>query len=115
MQFNTKLLHGKTSKGYASREMLPPVSQVSAFRYESMEELEKVFAHKSVGYAYTRVGNPTITAFEQRISELEGGAGAICCSSGMSAITAALLAVCQSGDEIICEIEKIGCLRNIVK
>ena len=101
MQFNTKLLHGKTSKGYASREMLPPVSQVSAFRYESMEELEKVFAHKSVGYAYTRVGNPTITAFEQRISELEGGAGAICCSSGMSAITAALLAVCQSGDEII--------------
>ena len=99
--FNTRLLHGKASRGYGQREILPPVSQVTAFRYESMEELERVFAHKSMGYAYTRIGNPTLAAFEQKISEMEGGAGAICTSSGMSAITAALLAVCQSGDEII--------------
>ena len=99
--FNTRLLHGKASRGYGQREILPPVSQVTAFRYESMEELERVFAHKSMGYAYTRIGNPTLAAFEQKISEIEGGAGAICTSSGMSAITAALLAVCQSGDEII--------------
>ncbi|MBR1479003.1 MAG: O-acetylhomoserine aminocarboxypropyltransferase/cysteine synthase [Lachnospiraceae bacterium] len=101
LRFNTKLLHGKTSGGYFAREILPPVSQVTAFRYECMEDLEKVFAHKSMGYAYTRIGNPTLTAFEQRISELEGGAGAVATSSGMSAITAALLAVCESGDEII--------------
>ena len=99
--FNTRLLHGKASRGYGQREILPPVSQVTAFRYESMEELERVFAHKSMGYAYTRIGNPTLAAFEQKISEMEGGAGAICTSSGMSAITAALQAVCQSGDEII--------------
>ena len=99
--FNTKLLHGKTSTGYSQREILPPVSQVTAFSYESMEELEKVFAHKSMGYAYTRIGNPTLAAFEQRINELEGGAGAVSCSSGMSAITCALLALCESGDEII--------------
>ena len=101
MQFNTKLLHGKTSKGYSYGELLPPVSQVSAFQYESMEELEKIFTHKKMGYAYSRIGNPTLSAFEQRINELEGGAGAICTSSGMSAITAALLAVCESGDEVI--------------
>ena len=59
-RFNTKLLHGKTSKGFGQREILPPISQVTAFQYESMEELEKVFAHKSMGYAYTRIGNPTI-------------------------------------------------------
>lgn len=100
-RFNTKLLHGKTSKGFGQREILPPISQVTAYQYESMEELEKVFAHKSMGYAYTRIGNPTIAAFEQKVNELEGGAGAICCSSGMAAITAALLAVCESGDEII--------------
>ncbi len=101
MQFNTRLIHGRTSSGYAQREILPPISQVSAFRYDSMEELEKVFQHKSMGFAYTRIGNPTLAAFEQRVSELEGGAGAVCTSSGMSAIAAALLAVCQSGDEII--------------
>ena len=99
--FNTGLLHGKTSTGYSQREILPPVSQVTAFSYENMEELEKVFAHKSMGYAYTRIGNPTLAAFEQRINELEGGAGAVCCSSGMSAISCALLALCESGDEIL--------------
>ena len=101
LSFNTALLHGKGSGGYAQREILPPISQVTAFRYERMEDLEKVFQHKSTGYAYTRIGNPTITSFEQRINDLEGGMGAVCTSSGMSAITAALLAVCESGDEII--------------
>ena len=101
MEFNTRLLHGKSIQSNPGREILPPVSQVTAFRYESMEELEKVFLHKSMGFAYTRIGNPTLAAFEQRITELEGGIGAVSCSSGMSAITTALLAVCQSGDEII--------------
>lgn len=101
MLFNTGLLHGKSTQGFEAGQTLPPVSQVNAFRYESMEDLEKVFAHKKMGYAYTRIGNPTLGAFEQRISELEGGAGAICCSSGMSAISSAILAICEKGDEII--------------
>ena len=101
MEFNTKLLHGSSISKNPNREILPPISQVSAFRYENMEELEKVFQHRSMGYAYSRIGNPTLSAFEQRINELEGGVSAVCCSSGMSAVTAALLAVCKSGDEII--------------
>lgn len=101
MRFNTRLLHGVRSSGYAEREILPPISQVCAFQYESMEELEKVFTHKRMGYAYSRIGNPTVASFEQKISELEGGVSAVATSSGMSAITAALLAVCKSGDEII--------------
>lgn len=99
--FNTRLLHGKTTEGYAQREILPPVSQVTAFRYESMEELERVFAHKSMGFAYTRIGNPTLAVFERKVAELEGGSGAVATSSGMSAITAALIAICKSGDEIL--------------
>ncbi len=101
MQFNTRLLHGETNVPTMHGEILPPVSQVSAFRYDSMEELERVFHHKRMGYAYTRIGNPTITALERKINELEGGAGAVCCSSGMAAISAAILAVCENGDEII--------------
>ena len=69
MKFNTQLLHGKSISKNPGREILPPISQVTAFRYESMEELEKVFKHKSMGYAYTRIGNPTVTAFEQRVNE----------------------------------------------
>lgn len=101
MKFNTRLLHGKAIQKNSKGEILPPISQVSAFRYESMEELEKIFQHKRMGYAYTRIGNPTLSAFEQRVKELEGGADAICCSSGMSAITASLLTVLAGGDEIV--------------
>lgn len=99
--FTTRLLHEEPASKFAQRETIPPISQVSAFRYDSMEELEKVFQHKKMGYAYTRIGNPTVSAFEQRVSRLEGGAGAVCCSSGMGAVTAALLAICAGGDEII--------------
>ena len=56
-KFNTRLLHGKTATGYGQREILPPISQVTAFQYESMEELERVFRHKSMGYAYTRIND----------------------------------------------------------
>ncbi|MBP5528675.1 MAG: O-acetylhomoserine aminocarboxypropyltransferase/cysteine synthase [Lachnospiraceae bacterium] len=101
MKFNTQLLHGNSISKNPGREILPPISQVTAFRYENMEELERVFKHKSMGYAYSRIGNPTITAFERRVNELEGGIDAVCCSSGMSAITASLLTACKSGDEII--------------
>ena len=128
VQFNTRLLHGRTAAGYGQREILPPISQVTAFQYENMEELEKVFQHKSMGYAYTRIGNPTLAAFEQKVNELEGGSGAVCCSSGMSAISTALLAVCESGDEIIAgsglyggtidlfhDLEKLGIHTTFVK
>ena len=101
MRFNTLLLHGKSAAHNAHGEILPPISQVSAFRYESMEELEKVFQHKRMGFAYTRIGNPTIGAQEQTLNELEGGAGAVCTGSGMAAISSTLLAICKSGDEII--------------
>ncbi|MCR5685067.1 MAG: PLP-dependent transferase [Lachnospiraceae bacterium] len=100
-RLNTKMLHGGSGQGYGNREILPPISQVTAFAYDNMEELEKVFAHKSMGYAYTRIGNPTLAAFESKINELEGGIGAVCCSSGMSAISTALINICSSGDEII--------------
>lgn len=101
VHFTTKLLHDARDPGFAERETIPPISQVSAFRYESMEDLERVFQHRKMGYAYTRIGNPTIAALGQKINRLEGGAGAVCTSSGMAAVTAALLTVCASGDEVI--------------
>ena len=97
--FTTALLHG--GEAFPQGGTLPPVAQVNAFRYERMEDLERVFEHRQAGYAYSRIGNPTVTAFEQRINALEHGQGAVACASGMAALTAAILAVCRSGDEII--------------
>ena len=101
MKFNTKLLHGRAVKKYADGATLPQISQVSAFQYDSASEQEDVFRHKAAGFAYSRVANPTVAAFEQRINEIEGGNAAIACSSGMSAITLSLLSMLCAGDEII--------------
>lgn len=99
MGFNTDCLH----KGILKNEKatITPIYQVSAFGYNTMEELEKVFAGKESGFAYTRIGNPTVSAFEARINALEHGFQAVASSSGMAAISQGLMAFLSSGDEII--------------
>ena len=101
MGFNTDALHKGVVKDKSFGATITPIYQVSAFSYESIEELEKVFASKSAGFAYTRIGNPTVAAFEQRINALEHGNGAVAAASGLVAITQGLLNFLSSGDEII--------------
>lgn len=101
LNFNTTLLHGKTKGKTFLGETTTPIFQVNAFSHESPEKLERVFNNKAPGYAYSRIGNPTITAFENKIAELEHGIGAVACSSGMAAITMTLLNILSSGDEVI--------------
>ena len=78
-----------------------PIYQCAAHRYETGEELSEVFAGKKPGYIYQRMHNPTSRVLEERIAALEGGAKALVFSSGMSAITNAILTLARSGDEII--------------
>lgn len=100
MGFNTDLLHAGVQPD-ATGATLPPIYQSSAFEQESAEDLAKIFGNTKQGYCYTRVANPTITAFENRITKLEGGIASVACSSGMAALSNALLTILQSGDEII--------------
>ena len=101
MKFQTRLLHGKAVDTYANGATVPPVSFANAFAYETSEQLEKVFQNRAPGFAYSRIANPTVDAFERRVNELEGGIGGVACSSGMSAVTLSLLNILQAGDEII--------------
>lgn len=101
MEFCTKVLHGASVKRYAEGATLPPIAQTSAFSYENAEKLEQVFNNRAPGFAYTRIGNPTVEAFENRVCELEGGLAAVSCASGMAAVTAGLLNILGTGDEII--------------
>ena len=102
MKFNTKLLHGGFGPEKTTGSTLTPIYQVSAFAQESAEQIEKVFNNKAPGYAYTRISNPTVAAFENRMNTLEKGVGAVACSSGMAAVTMSLLNILEAGDEIIC-------------
>ena len=100
MSFNTDLLHAGVVRE-ANGATLPPVYQSSAFEQDTAADLEKIFENKAPGYCYTRVGNPTVTAFENRITKLEGGMASIACASGMAAIMNAILNIVRSGDEIV--------------
>lgn len=101
MGFNTEALHKGVVKDQSFGATITPIYQVSAFSYENMESLEKVFNGRAGGFAYTRIGNPTVASFEQRINALEHGNGAVATASGMAAISQGLLNFLSAGDEII--------------
>ena len=100
LRFDTKLIHGGTSLG-PSGATKPPIVQASAFAYNTAEELEDIFKGRAIGQVYTRIGNPTLESLEKRLAVIEDGIAAVVTSSGMSAITTAVMAVVRSGDEIL--------------
>lgn len=101
IKFNTSLLHGNMESEKRTGATVTPIYQNSAFEQESAERLEKVFQNAAPGFSYTRINNPTIASFEQRITLLEGGISSIACASGMAAIFNAVMNVLRCGDEII--------------
>jgi O-acetylhomoserine (thiol)-lyase len=101
MNFNTSILHAGVDRSERYGATLPPVYQSSAFEQETALGLERIFENKAPGYCYTRVGNPTVTSFENRITKLEGGIASVACASGMAALFNAIMNIVQSGDEII--------------
>ncbi len=101
MELETRLLHSAEQYSDFKGATQLPIFQTSAFAHQSAEELEAVFSGKTAGFAYTRIGNPTVNNYELRMAQLEGGFAATACSSGSAAIATAFLNILKSGDEII--------------
>ena len=78
-----------------------PIYQTASYVFKSTEHAANLFALKELGNIYTRIMNPTSDAFEKRIAALEGGVAALAVASGQAAISLALLAITQVGDEIV--------------
>ena len=108
MRFNTELLHSEKMGDEVTGATLTPVYQSSAFYQTSAEQHEKLFHNKANGFSYTRINNPTIAAFENRMTKLEHGIASIACSSGMAAITNALLNIVRTGEEIVASTSLYG-------
>lgn len=101
MEFNTALLHGDFLGDKNTGSTVTPIYQSSAFCHSSAEELEKIFHNQAPGFSYTRISNPTIDAFEKRMTALEGGIASVACASGMAALFNAFCNILQAGDEIV--------------
>ncbi|KIE44259.1 O-acetylhomoserine aminocarboxypropyltransferase/cysteine synthase family protein [Geobacter anodireducens] len=106
-RLDTLLIHGGLEPGPAGATTVPIV-QSSSFAHETAEDLEDIFRGRKVGHVYTRINNPTTESLERRLALLEGGISAIATSSGMAAITLAVLTIVRSGDEILSSASLFG-------
>lgn len=90
--------------GYSPKAGEPrvlPIYQSTTYKYDDPDVLADIFDLKQEGHIYSRISNPTVAAFEEKISQLEGGVGAIATSSGQSATTLAILNICQQGQHVL--------------
>jgi O-acetylhomoserine (thiol)-lyase len=99
--FATRAIHSCPPIESTNNPTVPPIYQSAAFSYDTAEEIETVFDGRGFGYIYSRISNPTVTAFEYKINSLENGVGTVAAASGMSAILNSILALAGSGEEII--------------
>ena len=85
MEFATKCLRA----GYQPKNGEPgalPIVQSTTYKYDTTEQVAKLFDLQAAGFFYSRLANPTVDSVEQKIAALEGGVGAICTSSGQAAV-----------------------------
>jgi methionine-gamma-lyase len=95
--------HGETKHGVAT-----PIVRTSNFAFSGTAEMKRWAEGKSKAYIYTRYGNPTLTVAEEKIAALERGEAAVVTASGMAAISSAILAAAQAGDEVIASRQLYG-------
>lgn len=109
----TKCLHsGYTPKNGEPRQI--PIVQSTTFKYETSDEMGKLFALEENGYFYTRLANPTNDAVAAKIADLEGGVGAMLTSSGQAATFYAVFNICEAGDHVICTSAIYGGTLNLL-
>ncbi len=99
--FTTRQLHAGYVPEVTTGSQAVPIYQTTAYDLQSTERAARLFALEEPGNIYTRMGNPTSNALEQRIAALEGGVGALEVSSGHAAQATAIFAICQAGDHIV--------------
>ena len=106
--FATKAIHGGRQKNQFG-SLCDPIYQTSAFTFETAEQGGRRFTLEEEGYIYTRLGNPTCSAVEEKVRLLEGGEACISAASGMGAITSAIWSCVEQGDHIIASKTLYGC------
>jgi cystathionine beta-lyase/cystathionine gamma-synthase len=95
MRFRTKQVHAGVEPDPTTGSILTPIYQTTTYVQESVDK------YLSKGYSYSRSGNPTVRALENKLTELEEGADTACFATGMAAIQAVLLTLLNAGDHAV--------------
>lgn len=100
-RFETLQQHGGQKPDSATGSRAVPLYQTTSYVFQDTEDARKLFASEKEGYIYSRLGNPTVAVFEERMALLEGGTHAVALASGSAAVAYAIMNVAVAGDEII--------------
>jgi O-acetylhomoserine (thiol)-lyase len=92
-----------------------PIYQTTSYVFESTSDAANLFALQKFGNVYSRISNPTVAAFEERIASLEGGIGAVATASGQSAEFLAISALCETGDHVVSSAQLYGGTRTLLE
>lgn len=106
--FATRQVHAGTEPDAATGARQVPIYQSTAYVFKDAEHAARLFNLEEVGYIYSRLTNPTVSALANRIVALEGGAGGICCSSGHAAQLMALFPLMGPGLNIVASTRLYG-------
>lgn len=105
--------------GYDAKEhggsLSVPIYQTSTFVFDTAQQGEQRFAGEEDGYIYSRLGNPTVAALENKMAFLEGGGAALAFGSGMAAVSAVLVSLTKAGDHIVCSQGLYGCTFGLLR
>lgn len=112
--FNSKLIHAGHNEDQFGSAVVP-IYQTSTFSFKSADHGAQCFAGESDGYIYTRIGNPTISALENALAQLENGIGGVATSSGMAATTTVYTAILSVGSHMIGHQAMYGPARVVIE
>lgn len=112
--FDSKLIHaGDFHDEYGSAVV--PIYQTSTFAFRNAQHGADLFAGKEKGFIYTRIGNPTTGALENKLAELENGCGGIALASGMAAVTTVYMTFLGQGQHVVCTSAVYGPSRAVLE
>ncbi|MGI5188636.1 O-acetylhomoserine aminocarboxypropyltransferase/cysteine synthase family protein [Promicromonospora sp. CA-289599] len=106
--FRTRALHAGGIPDAATGARAVPIYQTTSFVFRDTEDAASLFALQKYGNIYSRIGNPTVAALEERIASLEGGIGAVATASGMSAEFITFAALVGAGDHVVASAQLYG-------
>ena len=113
--FTTTILHSDRLLKPEFGALHQPIHTAVTWGYDDVQGLVNVFQNKVKGYAYSRQGNPTVTALEHKVTQMEQGMATVAFSTGMAAITATVLSLLKNGDHIIASSYLFGNTRSIMQ
>ena len=114
-KFETLQLHAGQVVDATTKSRAVPIYQTTSFVFDDTQEGAELFALQKAGNIYTRITNPTTSAFEERIAALEGGVGALATASGMAALTYTILGLAHAGDHVVAASTIYGGTFNLLK